>query len=234
MTTHEIDQKLENTQPWANRLHVCLLLSYYRVWKERLPSETWLLAKHSSSLLECARQMLSEVILEIFFWSEWNSVDTNLMNFLKTTPLSLFTLGTTLPGTPSPKAHPSLRAHLSPYFSLHPALCQGRCPPLCSREWAILVFSGSTCVPLSFHGAASVPWVLSSRLRDELWGPSLLMERGPPACGDRVLWSFLLGQLWLWLKRYAELTSTQWHRSLKNVLRHSPCGMCLLMDFAFS
>lgn len=112
----------------------------YRVWKERLPSETWLLARHSSSLL-CARQMLSEVILEIFFWYEWNSVDTNPMNFLKTTPLSLFTLGTTLPGTPSP--------NLSPYFSFHPALCQGRCPPPapCSREWVILVFSGSTCVP---------------------------------------------------------------------------------------
>ena len=200
----------------------------YRVWKERLPSETWLLARHSSSLL-CARQMLSEVILEIFFWYEWNSVDTNPMNFLKTTPLSLFTLGTTLPGTPSP--------NLSPYFSFHPALCQGRCPPPRPRaqgNGSSLSFLEAHVSPLSFHGAASVPWVLSSRLRDELWGPSLLMERGPPACGDRVLWSFLLGQLWLWLKRYAELTSTQWHWSLKNVLRHSPCGMCLLMDFAFS
>lgn len=149
-----------------------------------------------------------------------NSVDRNLINFLKAIWLSL--------------AH--FRHHTAwDTFPQPNALC-------CS-------LSQSRTVHYCLSGKPVWPSQLSQRSPcslgpEQRWtlGAESLMRWGPPARGERLLGALSQGRalapapvaLIEKVCSPPELTSAKWQWSLKNALGHSPCGTCLLRDPALA
>lgn len=212
LTTHEIDQKLENTQPWANRwdhlFYSVLIIGFEKEGCPRRPDS--LLALQLASLWADAQ------------WSEsWD-----LLVWVKILLIQTWWIFRKPPYCPLAHVRYQITWHFPkpklPLLVLHPALCQAKMPML-KRTGSSYLFYWKHVCPSQL--SQSCLCSLGSEQPD--WGWTLRAESVDGA-RTTCLWRsgsltlLLLGQLWLWLKRYAKLTSTQWHWSLKNVLPSQP------------